>query len=141
MNYSLSTTRKIGKYHQKVIVAIYNTAESVSNRGNLAILERWTNLFVSLDPSGRTTEQRKNCGFNTSISDDTSNTGTYADGEFTIINEINVTPNITNFTVKNMTEQNMALKITEAYTKLTGVDLTDIATKSYLVSAVLTLHS
>lgn len=137
MNYSLSSSRKIGDYIQKIITTQNNTSKAISAT-LLYNLKLWHIAFSSLDASDREVGAIEYKGFTEAPSESSSNIGTKADIIFTVLSTETLTPKTTTIKVTNVTLDNFSTALNTAYNTLVGYDIT--ANTNYLISAILNLH-
>ena len=137
MNYSLSSSRKIGDYIQKIITTQNNTAQATSN-ALLNSLKSWHTAFANLDASSREVGTIEYKGFTEAPSASSSNIGTKADIIFTVLSTETLTPKTTTIKVTNVTVDNFSTALNTAFNTLVGYDIT--ANTNYLISAILNLH-
>ena len=137
MNYSLSSSRKIGDYIQKIITT-QNDSQKATTTYFLSSLKKWHTLFSSLNPEGRYVgDIEYNCFTETDSSKHTS-FGTKADIIFTVLSTINSLPKITTMKVYDVTKENAATIIKEEYQGLTNYSINSL--ENYLISALVNLH-
>lgn len=137
MNYSLSSSRKIGDYIQKIITT-QNNAPKATSSSFYDSLALWHNLLLSLDPVGRVVENIEYKGFTETESEKTDNDGTKADIIFTVLSNISYIPKTTTIKVYDVTIENAITKMKEAYNTLTGSSINLL--NNYLISALINLH-
>lgn len=137
MNYSLSSSRKIGNYIQKIITTQNNTAKATST-AVFDSLRLWHTVFANLDASDREVGTIEYKGFTETPSANSSNIGTTADITFTVLSTSILKPKTTTLKVNNVTLDNFATALNTAFNTLTGFEI-NIST-NYLISAILNLH-
>lgn len=133
MDYSLSATRKIGKYRQKVIITQSGTPKTDSV-AKLNELKGWQSLLdgVNSDAWG-SPYNFSETGFMETESSGTTNNGALADVTL-CVRTTTTNPNITTFSVKNVTQQTMVSEIISNYNRLVGVTLPNA---NYFVISIL----
>lgn len=137
MNYSLSSSRKIGDYIQKIITTLNNTAQA-SSTALLNSLKLWHTAFANLDASGREVGTIEYKGFTEAPSTNSRNLGTKADIIFTVLSTSRLNPKTTTLKVNDVTLDNLATALNTAFNTLTGSDVN--VRSNYLISAILNLH-
>lgn len=137
MNYSLSSSRKIGDYFQKIITTQNNTAQA-SSPALLNSLKAWHNAFANLDASGREVGAIEYIGFTEAPSAGSSNTGTMADITFTVLSTESSTPKTTTIKVADVTFASLFTVLNTVYNRLVGSFVT--VNINYLISAIVNLH-
>lgn len=137
MNYSLSSSRKIGNYIQKIITILNNTPKE-SNPYTLNSLKMWHTAFAELDASGREVGAIEYEGFTEAPSTSISNLGTMADIIFTVLSTSTLSPKTTTLKVNNVALDNIETELNTAFNTLTGSPV-NVST-NYLISAILNLH-
>ena len=137
MNYSLSSTRKIGDYIQKIITT-HNNAVKATSATTLYKLSLWHTAFSSLDANDREVGAIEYNVFTEAPSASSSNLGTKADIIFTVLSTETLSPKTTTITVRDVTLDNFSTALNEALNRLIGYDVT--ANTNYLISAILNLH-
>lgn len=137
MNYSLSSSRKIGDYIQKIITTWNNTAPATSTT-LLDSLKSWHTAFANLDASGREVSTIEYKGFTEAPSANSSNLGTKADITFTVLSTASSTPKTTTIKVTDVTLANLSTTLNTALTTLVGSAVT--ANTNYLISSIINLH-
>ena len=137
MNYSLSSSRKIGNYIQKIIT-IQNNTEQVTSTALLNSLKSWHTAFANLDASGREVGTIEYEGFLETPSASSSNLGTKADIIFTVLSTASSTPKTTTIKVTDVILDNLSTALNTALVTLVGSAVT--ANTNYLISAILNLH-
>lgn len=137
MNYSLSASRNIGGYKQKIVVQLSNGGAS-SSASILTAMRGWCSPFTSIDPQDRSVGSFEYYNFIQTESNNTSNNGGIADVTVTMLSTTNGSnPKHTTFTVTGVTTSNMMSTITTAYSNLTGLTITNIT--EYLLTATIKL--
>ena len=137
MNYSLSSSRKIGDYIQKIITTQNNTAQA-TNTVLLSDLKLWHTHFTSFDASGREVGTIEYKGFTEAPSASSTNLGTKADITFTVLSTASSTPKTTTIKVTDVTFPGLSTALNTALNRLVGYDIT--ANTNYLISAIVNLH-
>lgn len=137
MNYSLSSSRKIGDYIQKIITTQNNTAQASSN-ALLNSLKSWHTAFAGLDPASRDVGEIEYNGFVEADSAISSNIGEMADITFTVLSTASSRPKTTTIKVTDVTLPNLSTLLNTAHNRLVGSFVT--ANTNYLISAILNLH-
>ena len=139
MNYSLSSSRKIGDYIQKIITTRNNAAKATDS-SFLSSLQSWHTAFTRFDAPEREVGVIEFKGFTEAQSAGSSNTGTMADITFTVLNtsaQVAANPKTTTLKVNDVTIDNLGALDT-AFTLLTGMTIND--SNNYLISAIINLH-
>ena len=137
MNYSLSSSRKIGNYIQKIITTWNNTRPATSTT-LLDSLKSWHTAFANLDASGRAVGTIEYKGLTEAPSTSGFNNGTMADITFTVLSTSTLKPKTTTLKVNDVTLVNLATALNAPFNRLTGSDI-NVST-NYLISAILNLH-
>lgn len=138
MNYSLSSSRKIGTYTQKIVTTMRDTTKAASV-SFLDGLKAWHGRLDSLDPTGRETGSRSYKGFMESDSSDTSNTGGKCNATISILITEAWKPKITTFKVENVAYANFASIVDADIYGLTGAHANDSSV--YIISAIIDIIS
>lgn len=138
MNYSLSSSRKIGSYSQKIVTTMRNTTKA-SSVSFLDGLKAWHGRLDSLDPTGRETGTRSYKGFMESDSSDASNTGGKCNATISILVTEAWKPKITTFKVENVAYTDFASAVDTDIYALTGVHTNDSSV--YIISAIIDIIS
>ena len=139
MNYSLSSSRKIGDYIQKIITTWNNTAKATDG-SLLSSLQSWHTVFEQFDATNREVGIIEFKGFTEAPSSDSSNLGTMADITFTVLNTsapVAANPKTTTLKVNNVTHDKLNA-LNSAFILLTGMTIND--SNNYLISAIINLH-
>ena len=137
MNYSLSSSRKIGNYIQKIITTFNNTKKE-QNANTLNFLKQWHTAFATLDASGREVGEIEDKGFTETPNTSISNLGSLADITFTVLSNSKSNPKTTTLKVNNVYLINLKTNLNTAFNALTGSDIDE--STNYLISAILNLH-
>lgn len=137
MNYSLSSSRKIGGYTQKIITT-YNDADSAPSATFINILKSWHEVFAGLDYSPSTSGTIEWKSFTRQKSKGSGNIGQHADITFTVLSTSTAYPKLTTITVENVSHENAVSELNSEYKSLIGSDIK--SPNNYLVSAILNLH-
>lgn len=137
MNYSLSSSRKIGNYIQKIITTFNNTKKE-QNANTLNFLKQWHTVFATLDASGREVGEIEYKGFTETQSTSISNLGSMADITFTVLSNSTSNPKTTTLKVDNVYLINLKTNLNTAFNALTGSDIDE--STNYLISAIVNLH-
>ena len=139
MNYSLSSSRKIGDYIQKIITTYNNTEKATSDNNVLAILKTWHMAFNDLNPPTREVGELEFKGFTETPSVSNDNLGAKADITFTVLSTYSYFPKTTTLKVNDITVTNLETALNTAFSTLTGIDTikTDF---TYIISAIINLH-
>ena len=137
MNYSLSSSRKIGDYIQKIITTQNNTAQGMSD-SLLNSLKSWHTAFATLDASYREVGEIEYKGFTEAPSENGSNLGTKADITFTVLSTSTLMPKTTTLKANDVTLENLATSLSMVFSLITGSSIH--ASTNYLISAILNLH-
>lgn len=137
MNYTLSSTRKIGAYHQKIITTHLN-ADKATSSTYLNTLKAWHTLLAGLDAQDREVGTINYKGFTEGVSEQTGNTGLLADGLVTVISTASGKPKTTAFRFADCTAANLTTTLDNTYLALTGNHIN--AQTSYITSVIITLH-
>lgn len=137
MNYSLSSSRKIGVYIQKIITTWNDTRLAMSTT-LLDSLKSWHTAFANLDASGRAVGTIEYKGFTEAPSESGFNTGTKADITFTVLSTSTLTPKTTTLKVNDVTLVNFVTALNAPFNRLTGSDIN--VSSNYLISAIINLH-
>lgn len=137
MNYSLSSSRKIGDYIQKIITTYNNTAKATST-DVLNSLKSWHIAFAQLDADNREVGTIKYKGFTEAPSTGSDNLGTKADIIFTVLSTESSIPKTTTIKVTDVTLNNLPTTLNTALTRLVGSAVN--TNTNYLISAILNLH-
>lgn len=137
MNYSLSSSRKIGDYIQKIITTYNNTAKATST-DVLNSLKSWHIAFAQLDVNDREVGTIKYKGFTEAFSAGSDNLGTKADIIFTVLSTDSSMPKTTTIKVVGVTLDNLPTTLNTALTRLVGSAVN--VNTNYLINAILNLH-
>ena len=137
MNYSLSSSRKIGDYIQKIITTYNNTAKATST-DVLNSLKSWHIAFAQLDADNREVGTIKYKGFTEASSAGSDNLGTKADIIFTVLSTDSSMPKTTTIKVTDVTLNNLPTTLNTALNRLVGSAVN--TNTNYLISAILNLH-
>lgn len=137
MNYSLSSSRKIGDYIQKIITTYNNTAKATST-DVLNSLKSWHIAFAQLDANNREVGTIKYKGFTEAYGAVSDNLGTKADIIFTVLSTNGSIPKTTTTKVTNVTLDNLPTTLNTALTRLVGSAVN--VNTNYLINAILNLH-
>lgn len=137
MNYSLSSSRKIGDYIQKIITTQNNTAQATSTT-LINSLKSWHTAFADLDASSREVGTIEYKGFTEAPGASGNNIGTKADITFTVLSTSTLKPKTTTLKVNDVTLANLATALNTAFNTLTGSAIN--MSTNYLISAILNLH-
>lgn len=137
MNYSLSSSRKIGDYFQKIITTQNNTAQAAST-ALLNSLKSWHTAFAGFDAYGGDVGAIEYIGFTEAPSAGSSNLGTKADIIFTVLHTFTLAPKTTTLKVNDVTLDNLTTALDSAFHTLTGGYLQTPV--MYLISAIVNLH-
>lgn len=138
MNYSLSSSRKVGNYIQKIITT-YNNAPPSTSADILTKLKEWhtTTGNILIHP-GVVTEEIIYTGYTEAQSDENTNPGTLADVLITVACADNQVPAMTNFSIKNIALNDLRTSIFDKFGALTGVQTT--SSNIILTSILINLH-
>lgn len=146
MNYSLSSTRKLGRYNQK-IVTTWNDAIDISTETTkgiiLTAMQAWHTTWSGADPlianlQKGTIEYK---GMIESPSEGTDNTGTKADGVITFAYKEAGKPQTVTITVKDIT---LPAQMTGTSLALLAVMVGNeniLASEYYPINILITMHS
>ena len=137
MNYSLSSSRKIGNYIQKIITT-YNNAEKKDAAVTLYTLIGWHNKFNDLNPTEREGGNIEFKGFTETQGGSNDNLGTKLDITLTVLSTYSNFPKTTTFKVNDVTYDNFETAVNTAFKNLTGYDIKTL--KNYIISAIINLH-
>ena len=137
MNYSLSSSRKIGNYIQKIITTFNNTKKE-QNANTLNFFFFFHTAFATLDASGREVCEIEYKGFTETQSTSISNLGSLADITLTVLSNSTSNPKTTTLKVNNVYLINLKTNLNTAFNALTGSDIDE--STNYLISAIVNLH-
>ena len=137
MNYSLSSSRKIGNYIQKIITT-YNNAEKKGSAIKLNTLIGWHHKFNDLNPTEREAGNIEFKGFTETPSVSNDNLGTKLDITLTVLSTYSNFPKTTTFKVNDVTYDNLETAVNTAFKNLTGYDIKTL--NNYIISAIINLH-
>ncbi len=137
MNYSLSSSRKIGGYTQKIITT-YNDAAPAPAVTYLKTLQAWHEPFAGFDYSPSTAGTIEWKSFTRQNSKGNTNLGGLADITFTVLSTSMANPKLTTIKVENVSQGNIVSELNSAFSTLIGSDIK--SPNNYLVSAILNLH-
>lgn len=137
MNYSLSSSRKIGGYTQKIITT-YNDAAPAPALTFFETLKSWHEPFAGFDYSTSTVGTIEWKSFTRQNSKGNTNLGGLADITFTVLSTSTAYPKLTTIKVENVSKGNIVSELNTAFASLIGSDIK--SPNNYLVSAILNLH-
>ena len=138
MNYSLSSSRKIGDYIQKIITT-YNNTEKATSAQVLNTLMEWHTAFNGFNPPEREVGEIEFKGFTETPSGSNDNLGTKADITFTVLSIYSHFPKTITLKVNDVTVTNLETALNTAFSTLTGI-VTIKTAFTYIISAIVNLH-
>ena len=138
MNYSLTSSRKIGKYYQKIITTYFG-APKATNEETINKLKSWHEI---IDGCNRSHEDEKGdiryLGFTENEGSGSTNDGDIVDGTFVVLSIINGIPKTTTFSLKDVPYNKLIERISVRFGTLVYSNF--FYGSNYLISAVLDLH-
>lgn len=138
MNYTLTSTRRIGKYFQKIIVSQFGAPKADSVAQEIA-MEEWHKAVNALNAGKAVDIGEEYKGFTENEGSGNTNNGVYADGWFTVLSEIGSnTPKTVTYNIKDLSLDDIVDLINDNCQRLIGTPVTNA--KNYLISALLDLH-
>ena len=137
MNYSLSSSRKIGDYIQKIITT-YNNTEKATSAQLLNTLRIWHTAFNGFNPSEREVGEIEFKGFTETPSISNDNLGTKADITFTVLSTYSGFPKTTTLKVNDVIVTDLETALNTAFSTLTSTNIKVL--NNYIISAIINLH-
>lgn len=138
MNYSLSSSRKIGDYIQKIITTYNNTEKTTPDNNKLVILKTWHMAFADLNPPEREVGELELKGFTETPCGSTDNLGIKGDITLTVLSTYSNFPKTTTLKVNDVIVTDLETALNTAFYTLTTTYIK--AVDNYIISAIVNLH-
>lgn len=138
MNYSLTSSRKVGKYYQKIITTQFGAPKTPS-KVMLDSLEVWHELIDVCNSNHENVSAIRYLAFTENEGSGDTNTSTKCEATIVILSEVQGdAPKTTTFRLHNVQISNFISEIYSAFDRLTDMSLDN--PKNYLISAAIDIH-
>ena len=138
MNYSLTSSRKVGKYYQKIITTQFG-APITPSKIMLDSLELWHELIDICNSNHDNVSEIRYLAFTENEGSGETNTSTKCDATIVVLSEVKGdAPKTTTFRLHNVQRSDFISEIYSAFNRLTAMSLDN--SKNYLISAAIDIH-